>query len=133
MLFAYGAPANPTALSLWGFAFSCVVDSNSYATRKPSERKDELPVKKSIDNAFLLGAENVCIFFGIAKISKRISHAFAVTERKENCTLREKGVRPYHALRAVLLRFIHYTSTPTLIGVVACFSFVKRTFINSID
>ena len=37
------------------------------------------------------------------EMSKRISHAFAVTERKETRTLREKGVRPYHAVRAVAL------------------------------
>ena len=32
-------------------------------------------------------------FLWLAKMSERISAAFAVTERKENRTLREKGVR----------------------------------------
>ena len=57
----------------------------------PRNGRTSYPLRKAL----------IMLFRG--EMSKRISHAFAVTERKENCTLREKGVRPYHALRAVAL------------------------------
>ena len=53
----------------------------AYALLAQLDRATSCPLRKAL----------IMLFRG--EMSKRINHAFAVTERKENRTLREKGVR----------------------------------------
>ena len=63
------------------------------------------------------------------EMSKRIRRAFAVTERKEHHTLREKGVRPYPNLlrctNQTHVRYLEILGTATCVCVFIAV-FVKR-------